>query len=96
MGKHQTVPRTIHGLKGKSVLVNVKGEHVVTVMLPVSRGFPELTAVHVGGEHLHEAASVVLLSYEIHKCIINEGSSGKKETASRTQIMEEEKFLFLD
>lgn len=37
----------------------------------------------------------VLHSYEIHKCIINEGSSGKKETASRTQIMEEEKFLFL-
>lgn len=95
MGKHQTVPWTIHGLKGESVLVNVKGEHVLTVMLPVSRSLPELAAVHVGGQDLREVALVVLLSYEVYQCVINAGSSRKKETASGAQIMEKEKLLFL-
>lgn len=61
---YSPVPWAIHGLKGESVLVNVKGEHVLTVMLPVSRGLPELAAVHVGGQDLREVALVVLLLKE--------------------------------
>lgn len=61
---YSPVPWTIHGLKGESVLVDVKGEHVLTVMLPVSRSLPELAAVHVGGQDLREVALVVLLLKE--------------------------------
>ena len=35
-------------------------------------------------------------AYEIHECVINEGSSGQEKTASGTQIVEEEKFLILE
>lgn len=58
------MPWAIHGLKGESVLVDVKGEHVLTVMLPVSRSIPELAAIHVGGQDLREVALVVLLLKE--------------------------------
>lgn len=61
---YSPVPWAIHGLKGESVLVDVKGEHVLTVMLPVSRSLPELAAVHVGGQDLLEVALVVLLLKE--------------------------------
>lgn len=35
-------------------------------------------------------------AYELHECIINEGSSGQEETASGTQIVEKEELLILE
>lgn len=59
--QYSPVPWTVHGFEGKSVLFNIKGKHVVTVMLPVARGFPEFTVVHVRRQHLSEVTLVIFL-----------------------------------
>lgn len=51
----------VHGLQGEAVLLDLEGEHVLMVILPVARGLPEPAVVHVGGEHFGEVPLVVLL-----------------------------------
>jgi hypothetical protein len=46
--KDQAVTRTVHRLQRPFLLLNVENEHVVLVVLPVTRGFPEFRVVHVG------------------------------------------------
>lgn len=59
--QYSPVPWTVHGFEGKGVLFNIKGEHVVTIMLPVARGFPEFAVVHVRREYFREVTPVILL-----------------------------------
>jgi len=56
------VTRTVHGLKTEMLLLNVKSEHILLVVIPVTRGLPELGVVHVGGDNLLVATLSVLLS----------------------------------
>ena len=50
--KDQAVARTVHRLEAPFFLLNVKREHVVLVVLPVARCFPQLTVEHVGRDDL--------------------------------------------
>ena len=78
--KHQAVAGAVHRLKRKSFLLNVKLEHVVGIMLPMSRCLPQLTAVNVRGPNLRETAQSVLLSNEANKGIVNAGTMRQKKT----------------
>ena len=53
----------VHGFECKDVLFHGEGEHVLAVVLPVARRLPQLAVVDVGGGHLLEATSAVLLLY---------------------------------
>ncbi len=46
--KDKTVPWAVHGFQPPFLLLDVKGEHIVFVVLPMAGGFPELAAEHVG------------------------------------------------
>ena len=54
------VSGAVHGLEGEGLLFCLEGEHVLTVVLPVSGGLPQLAVVDVGGHHLLETPFPVL------------------------------------
>jgi hypothetical protein len=45
--KDQTVTRAIHGLERPFFLLNVQGEHIIFIILPVTGCFPEFRVEHV-------------------------------------------------
>lgn len=65
--------RAVHGLEGEGLLLHLEGEHVLAVVLPVSRGLPQLAVVDVGRHHLLEAPLPVLaLRRESAGCLVPE------------------------
>lgn len=54
------VSRAVHGFEGEGLLLGLEGEHVLTVVLPVAGGHPQLAVVDVGRHHLLEAPLPVL------------------------------------
>lgn len=55
------VAGTVHGLQRKDIFFCREGEHVLTVVLPVTRCLPKSAVVDIGRGHLLEASSPVLL-----------------------------------
>lgn len=43
--------RTIHGLERPFFLLNVQGEHIIFIILPVTGCFPEFRVEHVRRDH---------------------------------------------
>lgn len=62
----EAMPRAIHRLETPFLLLYVEGEHVILVVLPVTRCFPEFGVVHVGRDDLL-VASFVILGLSIYK-----------------------------
>jgi len=89
----EAVARAVHGFKGPLLLLDVEREHVVLVVLPVTRGLPELRVVHVGRDDLLVATLEVLLAHELDKGIVDPRSVREEEAASGAQVVEEEEFL---
>lgn len=54
----------VHGLQGELLLLHLKGEHVLTVMLPVARGHPEAAVEDVWRDDLLEPSFPVLTLLE--------------------------------
>jgi hypothetical protein len=52
--KDQTVARTIHGLERPFFFLNIQGEHVIFIVLPVTGRFPEFGVEHVRRDHWGE------------------------------------------
>lgn len=52
--------RTVHGFQGKGLLLCLKREHVLAVVLPMSRGLPQLAVVDVRCHHFLETPLSVL------------------------------------
>lgn len=52
--------RAVHGFEGEGLLLYLEGEHVLAVVLPMSRGLPQLAVVDVGRHHFLEAPLPVL------------------------------------
>lgn len=50
----------VHGFEGEGLLLGLEGEHVLTVVLPVAGGLPQLAVVDVGRDHLLEPPLPVL------------------------------------
>lgn len=89
MIEHQAVSWAVHGLEGKLLLLHLKGEHVLTVVLPVARGHPEPAIEDVGGDDLLEPSFPIFTPDEFHQCIINVGSFWQEKATSRAEFMEE-------
>lgn len=58
----------VHGFEGEGLLFHLEGEHVLAVVLPVSRGLPQLAVVDVGCHHLLEAPLSVLTLPKSGQC----------------------------
>lgn len=52
--------RTVHGFQGKGLLLCLKREHVLAVVLPMSRCLPQLAVVDVRCHHFLETPLSVL------------------------------------
>jgi hypothetical protein len=42
------VTRAVHCFKGRGALVNIEDEHIILIVVPMTRGFPELGGEKVG------------------------------------------------
>lgn len=80
--KHETVARTIHRLESEILVVDFESEHVVLVILPVTRGFPEGRVIHVWGLDFLEASGVVFLADEGLEGVVDSHSMGEEEATS--------------
>jgi hypothetical protein len=89
------VSRAIHGFESVSFLLNIKAEHVFSIMGPMAGGLPQLGVVDVGRNNLFEASLPVLFSKEFYKAIVNCSSFWQEEARARTQFVEEEQLLLL-
>ena len=77
------VSGAVHGLQSKDVLLHGEGEHVLTVVLPVARGLPQLAVVDIRRRHFLEASPAVLLLCRQFRA---ENSRGRK-TKNRSDIL---------
>lgn len=59
--------RAVHGLQSESLLLDIKSEHVLFVMVPMTRSFPQVRLVHVGSHDLLEASFSVLPLDQCHQ-----------------------------
>lgn len=46
--KDQTMAGTVHWLERPFFLFNIKKEHVILVVLPMTRGLPQFAVIHIG------------------------------------------------
>jgi hypothetical protein len=58
-GEDEAVRGAVHGLEGEGLLLDVELEHVVGVVLPVTRRLPQLRVEHVRGDDLLVVALAV-------------------------------------
>lgn len=87
--------RAVHGFQSKQLLLHLKGEHVLAVVLPVTRSHPEPAVVNVWGDHLLESSFSIFTPDEFDKRIINIRSLRQEKATSRAEFMEEIQFLVL-
>ena len=64
------VSGAVHGLERVGLLLHLEGEHVLTVVLPVARGLPELAVVDVGRDYFLEAPLLVLTLPMVEKGVL--------------------------
>jgi hypothetical protein len=95
VGKDLAVSGAVHGLQAISLLLDVKGEHVLLVVTPVTRDLPQIRLVHVGGHDLGEATFSVLALEEIHQGIVDAHTVRQEEGGSRRHLVKEEELLVL-
>lgn len=93
--EHQAVSRTVHGLESKGILLNGEREHVLLVVLPMSRSVPQLDVIHIGRHDLSVPALVILALDEVHKGVVDTSSVREEEARTGREIVEEEQFLLL-
>jgi len=91
----ETVTRAVHGLQGPLILLNLEGEHIVLVMLPVTRLLPESGVVHVGRHDFLVTAGPVLVTEEALEGVVDDHTVGKEEAGTGRHIVEEEELLLL-
>ena len=65
------------------------------IVLPVPRPDPELAVVDVWRDNLLVPTFAVLTANELDQGVVYVGTFGEEEAAARTELVEEEQFLFL-
>src|SRR5271156_4049501 len=86
--------RTIHGFESEIFIVDFQCEHVVFIILPMSRRFPEIGIVHVWGADFLETSGVVFRTNKVLERVVDPHSMGEPESTSGRYFMEEEEILF--
>lgn len=94
MGKNPAVSGAIHRLQAVLLLLNLKGEHVFSVMSPVARGLPEIRLVNIGADDLVKGSLLVLAPDQFQQRIVNSGAVRQEESGTRRSLVEEEQLLF--
>jgi hypothetical protein len=89
------VTRAVHRLESPFSLFNIKFEHVILVVSPMTGGLPNADVVHVGRLDFLVSSLAVLGTQEGLEGVENPDTVGKKEGASRRHVIEKEKFLLL-
>ena len=72
---------------------NISPKHVLSIMVPMARSFPQLWIIHVGGDDLLEAALPVLLLDELQQLVVDVGALGLEKAGARWQLVEKEELL---
>ena len=93
--EHDTVAGTVHGLESELGLLHLEDEHVLLVVLVVTRGLPEINVEHVGGHNLLETTLLVLSTDERDESVVDAGSVGEEEARSGGDLVEEPQLLVL-
>lgn len=60
VAEEHEMARAVHGLESPFPLLHVEFEHIILVMRPVTRSFPDADVVHVGSLNFLVAALAVL------------------------------------
>mmetsp|Transcript_15827 Transcript_15827/g.17658 ORF Transcript_15827/g.17658 Transcript_15827/m.17658 type:complete len:341 (-) Transcript_15827:831-1853(-) len=93
--EHQAMTRAIHGFETEFLFIDVNDEHIILVMLVVTGTLPEITIIHIRGNHFSISTDGIFLSDQIHQLIIDMSTLGHKEGTSRTPLMEHKQVLLL-
>lgn len=87
--------RAVHGLESPLALLNIQLEHIVLIVIPVTRLLPKTNIIHVGSLDLLVSALAVLAAKKRLEGVEDLGSGGKQEGATRGNFIEEEQLLLL-
>ena len=82
MFEHDAMSGTVHGLETLASLVRLEDEHVLLVILVVTRGLPKLQVEDVRGDDFLVATHAVLLSDHLDQLVVDEGTLGEEEGAA--------------
>lgn len=93
VAKDLAVTGAVHGLHAVLLLLDLKGEHVLRVVTPVTRGLPQLRLVHVGGHDLLELALPVLVLDDVHQGVVDAGAVRQEKGGTGRDLVEEEELL---
>lgn len=95
VAEEHKVTGAVHRLKSPLPLLDIKLEHVILVVGPVTRRLPNADIIHVGGLNLLVAALTVLGAQKGLESVEDLGTVGEKERASWRNLVEEEQLLLL-
>ena len=87
---HQHAAGTVHGFDGIVLLVDDCGVHIVFIVIPVARGFPETPVQNDGRGDLLIAVSLMELVPVIQQSVFKDHSLGQKEGKSRSRLVHHE------
>lgn len=80
--EHDAVSGAVHRLETLTRLVRLEDEHVLLVVLVVTRGLPQFEVVDVRGDDFLVATHAVLLSDHFDQFVVDEGALREEESAA--------------
>ena len=95
LGDHDAVVRAVYELDALLATLDVEYEHVLGLVLLVARGLPEVDVLHVGRNHLREAADGVLAAHDLHHAVLEARAVREEEAGAGRVGGVEEQFLLL-
>ena len=87
--------RAVHRLEPELLLLHFEPEHVLSVVIPVARGLPQLGVVDVGRDDLLEPTLPVLFAEELNELVVYVRALGLEEAGAGGELVEEEQVLGL-
>lgn len=95
VAKDETVAGAVHWLQSPLLLLDLKGEHVLVVVLPVTGLLPQGRVVHVWRQNLLVATLPVLGADIAGQGVVDGHAVGEEEAGTGRHLVEEEELLLL-
>jgi hypothetical protein len=95
VSKENKVARAVHGLKGPIPLLDIKLEHIILVVSPVTGSLPDANVVHVGSLDLLVATLAILGAQERLELVEDLDSVREEEGTTGGHFIKKEKLLLL-
>lgn len=93
--KHNTVTRAIHRLQGPLSLLHSEFEHIIFIVIPVTRSAPQPNIVHIWGLHFLITTFAIFGAQQLLECIKNFGAIREEKWATWRNFLEKEQLLLL-